>query len=253
MSGRLSGRGVVVTGVGSGLGRALAIEFAAEGANVLGCDVNDEGGAETMREIGTYRHVDVSSEAEVEALIADAVERFGKLDVMVNNAAIQVEEQLTDTTEEQLDRVLAVNLKGPFFGCKHAVRAMLGSGGGAIVNIASIAGLTGTTDGVLPAYSTAKGAVIALTKHIAVRYGPDRIRCNSISPGDMLTPMVEAYFDSAEDPAALRAQAESEYPLRRIPEPKEIARSALFLASDDASNVTGHDLVADGGLLAVAY
>ncbi len=253
MGERLNGRGVVVTGVGSGLGRALAIEFAAEGANVLGCDVNDAGGEETMRGVGTYRHVDVSAEAEVEALVADATERFGKLDVMVNNAAIQVEEQLTDTTEEQLDRVLSVNLKGPFFGCKYAVRAMLGSGGGAIVNIASIAGLTGTTDGVLPAYSTAKGAVIALTKHIAVRYGPDGIRCNSISPGDMLTPMVQAYFDSAEDPAALRKQAENEYPLRRIPEPKEIARSALFLASDDASNVTGHDLVADGGLLAVAY
>jgi NAD(P)-dependent dehydrogenase (short-subunit alcohol dehydrogenase family) len=254
MGERLSGRGVVVTGVGSGLGRALATEFAAEGAHVLGCDVDDAAGAETMKNIGTYRHTDVSREAEVEALVADAVERFGKLDVMVNNAAVQVEEQLTETTEEQLDLILAVNLKGPFFGCKHAVRAMLAAGdGGAIVNIASIAGLTGTTDGVLPAYSTAKGAVIAVTKHIAVRYGPDRIRCNSVSPGDMLTPMVEAYFDAAEDPAALRAQAESEYPLRRIPEPREIARTALFLASEDASNVTGHDLVADGGLLAVAY
>lgn len=253
MSKRLSGRGVVVTGVGSGLGRALATEFAAEGANVLGCDVNHEAGAETMKDVGAFRHTDVSREAEVEALVADAVERFGRLDVMVNNAAIQVEEQLTETTEEQLDAVLAVNLKGPFFGCKHAVRAMLDAGGGAIVNIASIAALTGTSDGVLPAYSTAKGAVVALTKHIAVRYGPDRIRCNSVCPGDILTPMVEAYFNAAEDPAALRAQAESEYPLRRIAEPREIARSALFLATDDASFMTGQELIVDGGILASCY
>jgi NAD(P)-dependent dehydrogenase (short-subunit alcohol dehydrogenase family) len=253
MSGRLSGRGVVVTGVGSGLGRAIATEFAAEGAKVLGCDVNEAAGAETMREIGDFRRTDVSREADVEALVADAVDRFGKLDVMVNNAAVQVEEQLTETTEEQLDRVIGVNLKGPFFGCKHAVRAMLASGGGAIVNIGSIAALTGTVDGVLPAYATAKGGVLALTKNIAVRYGKDGIRCNTVCPGDILTPMVQAYFDAAEDPAALQAQAEAEYPLKRIAAPREIARAALFLASDDASNVTGHDLIADGGLLSVAY
>ncbi|MBS1889081.1 MAG: SDR family oxidoreductase [Actinobacteria bacterium] len=253
MSGRLSGRGVVVTGVGSGLGRALATEFAAEGAKVLGCDVNDEAGAETMKDIGAYRHTDVSREAEVEALVVDAVERFGRLDVMVNNAAIQVEEQLTETTEEQLDRVLAVNLKGPFFGCKYAVRAMLDSGSGSIVNIASIAAILGNFDGVLAAYGAAKGGVMALTKTIAVRYGRDGIRCNSVCPGDILTPMVEAYFAAAEDPAALRAQAEKEYPLGRLAQPQEIARTALFLASDDACFVTGHDLVADGGLLAVAY
>jgi NAD(P)-dependent dehydrogenase (short-subunit alcohol dehydrogenase family) len=251
MSEGLKGRGVVVTGVGSGLGRALATEFAAEGARVLGCDVNEAAGEETMKEIGAFRRTDVSREAEVEALIADAVERFGKLDVMVNNAAIQVEAELAETTEEQLDRVLATNLKGPFFGCKHAVKAMRETGGGSIVNIASVLALTG--DAMLAAYGAAKGGVSALTKSIAVRYGRDGIRCNSVCPGDILTPMVEAYFAAADDPAALRAQAEKEYPIGHLAQPREIARAALFLAGDDAGYVTGHDLIVDGGLLADVY
>ena len=144
----LEGRCAVVTGVGSGLGQAIAGEFAAEGALVVGCDVNDAAGEATMAGIGTYVHADVSREAEVEGLIAAAVERHGRLHVMVNNAAVQIEQELVETTEEQLDRILAVNLKGVFFGCKHAVRAMRPAGGGAIVNIASILGLVG--DGAPP-------------------------------------------------------------------------------------------------------
>jgi meso-butanediol dehydrogenase / (S,S)-butanediol dehydrogenase / diacetyl reductase len=251
VSRRLEGRGVVVTGVASGLGRAIAGEFAAEGARVLGCDVNDEGGAATMEGIGDYRHTDVAHESEVEALVADAVRRFGRLDVMVNNAAIQVEEELAETTEEQLDRVLAVNLKGPFFGCKHAIRVMRSSGGGSIVNIASVLALTG--DENLAAYGAAKGGVVALTKSAAVRYGRDAIRVNAVCPGDIATPMVEAYFAAAEDPAALRAQAETEYPLGRIAEPREIARAVIFLGSDDSVYMTGQELIVDGGLLAECY
>jgi NAD(P)-dependent dehydrogenase (short-subunit alcohol dehydrogenase family) len=247
----LDGRSVVVTGVASGLGRALAQELAAEGARVLGCDVDDEAGARTMEGIGVYRHTDVSREAEVEALVADAVERHGRLDVMVNNAAIQVEEELAETTEEQLDRVLAVNLKGPFFGCKHAVRVMRGAGGGSIVNIASVLAHTG--DPMLAAYGAAKGGVTALTRATAVRYGRDGIRCNAVCPGDIRTPMVEAYFAAADDPEALRAQADAEYPLGRIAEPREVARSVVYLASDDSSFVTGQDLIVDGGLLASCY
>lgn len=245
------GRSVIVTGVASGLGSALALEFAAEGARVLGCDVNDQAGAAVMDGIGVYRHTDVSKEAEVEALVDDAVQRFGRLDVMVNNAAIQVEEELADTSEDQLDRVLAVNLKGPFFGCKHAVRVMRGTGGGAIVNVSSVLALAG--DPMLAAYGAAKGGVLAMTKSAAVRYGRDKIRCNAVCPGDIQTPMVEAYFAAAEDPAALRAQADGEYPLGRFGQPREIARAVLFLASDDASFVTGEALVVDGGLLAECY
>jgi len=248
---RLDGRSAVVTGVGSGLGHAIARELAAEGAIVLGCDVNDVAGVATMDGIGRYRHADVSREAEVAALVAEAVEAFGRLDVMVNNAAIQVEEELAETTEEQLDRILAVNLKGVFFGCKYAVRAMQGAGGGTIVNIASILALVG--DGILAAYCAAKGGVLGITRATAVRYGSEGIRCNAVCPGDIDTPLVQDYFNTADDPAALRAEIEREYPLGRIAQPREIARAVVFLASDDSSFMSGQPLVLDGGLLADCY
>ena len=251
MTGRLEARSAVVTGVGSGLGREIASVLAAEGARVLGCDIDDDAGAATMEPIGFYRHADVSRERAVEELVEEAVERFGRLDVMVNNAAIQIEEELAETTEEQLDQILAVNLKGVFFGCKHAVRAMRPAGGGAIVNVASILALVG--DGILAAYCAAKGGVLGITRATAVRYGRDGIRCNAICPGDIDTPLVAAYFATAEDPAALRAEVEREYPLGRIAEPREIARAVAFLASDDSSFMTGQPLIVDGGLLADCY
>jgi NAD(P)-dependent dehydrogenase (short-subunit alcohol dehydrogenase family) len=241
----------VVTGVGSGLGRAIAREFAAEGALLTGCDVDDEAGTATMSGIGDYLHADVSREADVEALVARAMARHGRLDVMVNNAAIQIEQELAETTEAQLDRILAVNLKGVFFGCKHAVRAMRPAGGGVIVNIASILGLVG--DGILAAYCAAKGGVLGITRATAVQYGRDGIRCNAICPGDIDTPLVQAYFETADDPAALRAEVSAEYPLGRIAQPREIARTVVFLAGDDASFMSGQPLVVDGGLLATCY
>ena len=247
----LEGRCAVVTGVGSGLGQAIAREFAAEGALVVGCDVNDAAGEATMDGIGTYLHADVSREAEVEGLVAAAVERHGRLHVMVNNAAVQIEQELVETTEEQLDRILAVNLKGVFFGCKHAVRAMRPAGGGAIVNIASILGLVG--DGILAAYCAAKGGVLGITRATAVQYGRDGIRCNAVCPGDIDTPLVQAYFDTAADPAALRAEVSAEYPLERIAAPREVARAVVFLAGEDASFMSGQPLVVDGGLLATCY
>jgi NAD(P)-dependent dehydrogenase (short-subunit alcohol dehydrogenase family) len=247
---RLAGRTAVVTGVGSGLGRAVAAELAAEGARVLGCDVDDERGRGAMAEIGAaYLHADVSRERDVERLVAAALE-LGALDVMVNNAAIQVECELAETTEEQLDRVLGTNLKGVFFGCKHAVRAMRGRGG-VIVNVASILALVG--DGLLAAYCAAKGGVLGITRATAVQYGREGIRCNAICPGDIDTPLVQAYFDASPDPAARRAEVEAEYPLGRIAQPREIARAVVFLASDDATFVSGQTLVADGGLLADCY
>jgi NAD(P)-dependent dehydrogenase (short-subunit alcohol dehydrogenase family) len=248
---RLAQKAAVVTGVGSGLGRAIAQEFAAEGASVLGCDVDDEGGRQTMSEIGWYMHADVSREAEVSSLLAEAMVRFGRLDAMVNNAAIQVEAELAETTEEQLDRVLAVNLKGVFFGCKHAVLAMRGRGGGVIVNVASVLSLVG--DGILAAYCAAKGGVLGITRATAVQYGADGIRCTAVCPGDIDTPLVQRYFDTAPDPGALRQQVSGEYPLGRIAQPREIARTVVFLASDDASFVTGYPLVVDGGLLSTCY
>jgi NAD(P)-dependent dehydrogenase (short-subunit alcohol dehydrogenase family) len=248
---RLARKAAVVTGVGSGLGRAIAQEFASEGASVLGCDIDDDGGRKTMSEIGWYTHADVSREAEVSSLLAEATDRFGRLDVMVNNAAIQVEAELAETTEEQLDRVLAVNLKGVFFGCKHAVLAMRGGRGGVIVNVASVLSLVG--DGILAAYCAAKGGVLGITRATAVQYGRDGIRCTAVCPGDIDTPLVQRYFDTALDPGALRKQVSGEYPLGRIAQPREIARTVVFLASDDASFVTGYPLVVDGGLLSTCY
>jgi NAD(P)-dependent dehydrogenase (short-subunit alcohol dehydrogenase family) len=249
--GRLDARVAVVTGVGSGLGQAVACELAAEGALVLGCDLNDQAGATTMADVGHYLHADVAREADVAMLVDRAVKRWGRLDVMVNNAAIQIEEELAETTEEQLDRILGVNLKGVFFGCKHAVRVMRGSGGGTIVNVASILALV--ADGILAAYCAAKGGVLGITRATAVRYGVDGIRCNAVCPGDIDTPLVQAYFEIADDPAALRAEIEREYPLGRIAQPQEIARAVVFLASDDSSFMSGQPLVVDGGLLADCY
>jgi len=248
---RLDGRVCVVTGVGSGLGQAIARELAAEGGIVVGCDVEDAAGAGTMAPIGTYVHADVSREADVAALLAAAVERHGRVDVIVNNAAIQIEEELAETSEEQLDRVLGTNLKGVFFGCKHAVLTMRPAGGGVIVNVASILALVG--DGILAAYCAAKGGVLGITRATAVQYGSAGIRCNAICPGDIDTPLVQAYFDTADDPAALRAEVSAEYPLGRIAQPREIARAVVFLASDDASFMSGQPLVVDGGLLATCY
>jgi NAD(P)-dependent dehydrogenase (short-subunit alcohol dehydrogenase family) len=249
---RLDGRVCVVTGVASGLGRAIAGELATEGGIIVGCDVEDLGGVAAMNAIGgTYFHADVSREAEVAALLARAVEVHGRVDVMVNNAAIQVEEELAETSEEQLDRVLGTNLKGVFFGCKHAVRTMRPAGGGVIVNVASILALVG--DGILAAYCAAKGGVLGITRATAVQYGAVGIRCNAICPGDIDTPLVQAYFDTADDPAALRARVSAEYPLGRIADPREIARAVVFLASDDASFMSGQPLVVDGGLLAKCY
>jgi meso-butanediol dehydrogenase / (S,S)-butanediol dehydrogenase / diacetyl reductase len=248
---RFEDRICVVTGVGSGLGQAIARELAREGAAVVGCDVADDRGAATMDGIGRYRHADVSREADVAGLLDGVVAAHGRLDVMINNAAIQIEQELVETTEEQLDRILATNLKGVFFGCKHAVRVMRPAGGGVIVNVASVLALV--ADGILAAYCAAKGGVLGITRATAVQYGKDGIRCNAICPGDIDTPLVQAYFDACPDPDAMRAEVNTEYPLGRIGQPAEIARAALFLASDDASFMSGQPMVVDGGLLATVY
>jgi NAD(P)-dependent dehydrogenase (short-subunit alcohol dehydrogenase family) len=250
----MNGKRVIVTGVATGLGRAIARRFSADGAQVLGCDVNDDGGEATMAGVGRYRHADVAREADVAALVDAAVDELGGLDVMVNNAAIEIDVELLDTTEEQLDRILAVNLKGVFFGCQHAVRAMLDTAPptrGAIVNVASILALVG--DGMLPAYCAAKGGVLALTRAIAVGYGAKGIRCNAICPGDIDTPMLQQVLAAAEDPEALRAEISGHYPLGRVSQPDEIARAVAFLASEDSSFMTGQPLVVAGGLLAKCY
>ena len=239
------GRCAVVTGVGSGLGQAIARELAAEGALVVGCDVNDSAGEATMDGIGTYLHADVSRESEVEGLIAAAVERHGRLDVMVNNAAVQIEQELAETTEEQLDRILAVNLKGVFFGCKYGIPALRRSGGGSIVNTASFVALMGAATAQI-AYTASKGGVLAMTREIAVAHAKQGIRANALCPGPVNTPLLAQLL---AEPAA-RARRLVHVPMGRLAEAGEIARAALFLASDDSSYITGATLVVDGGITA---
>jgi NAD(P)-dependent dehydrogenase (short-subunit alcohol dehydrogenase family) len=254
---RLENKVAIVTGAGRGIGQAIATLFAEEGAKVLVVDWNRETGAATAAAIqgaghtARFCYADVSQAAEVEAMVRAAVSEWGRLDILVNNAAIQVVARLVETTEEDWDRLQSVNLKGVFLGCKYAIPEMLRAGGGAIVNIASVLGLVG--DPELAAYCAAKGGVITLTKAAALTYGPQGIRVNAICPGDVDTPMAQEYFDAAADPAALRREIDSKYALRRISSPREIAEAALFLASDASSFMTGAALVVDGGLLSKCY
>jgi NAD(P)-dependent dehydrogenase (short-subunit alcohol dehydrogenase family) len=198
-----------------------------------------------------FHHRDVSQAQEVEAAVNAAVQRFGGLDILINNAAIQVLSKLTETCEADWDKTLSVNLKGVFLGCKYAIPAMRTRGGGAIVNIASVLGLVADPD--LAAYCAAKGGVISLTRVAALTYGQEQIRVNCICPGDVETPLVQEYFEKDPDPARLRNEIYSKYALRRIASPLEIAKTAAFLASGESSFLTGSAIVADGGLTIKCY
>jgi NAD(P)-dependent dehydrogenase (short-subunit alcohol dehydrogenase family) len=254
---KLKNKVAIVTGAGSGIGEAIAQLFAEEGAKVVAVDWNRERGEKTTDAIRSqggeskFHYADVSNGRDVENMVAATVETYGRLDILVNDAAVQIMAKLVDTTEEVWDRIHSVNLKGVFFGCKFAIPAMLRCGGGSIINLASILGFVGDPD--LAAYCAAKGGVIALTKVAALTYGPQGVRINCICPGDVSTPMVEAYFNSDADPARFRSEVFSNYALRRIASPKDIAESALFLASDASSFITGSSLVVDGGLTVKCY
>jgi len=247
----------VVTGAGSGIGRATAQYFAEQGSKVVVVDWNQSSGEETAATIvkaggqAVFCHADVSNAVQVEAAIMTALGRFGRLDILVNNAAIQILSKLVETSEADWDRLHSVNLKGVFLGCKYAIPAMKQGGGGAIVNIASVLGFVADPD--LAAYCAAKGGVIALTKVAALTYGPDGIRVNCICPGDVETPLVQDYFNKDPDPARLRNEIYSKYALRRIASPNEVAKVAAFLASGGSSFMTGSAVVMDGGLTIKCY
>jgi NAD(P)-dependent dehydrogenase (short-subunit alcohol dehydrogenase family) len=254
---KLKGKVAIITGAGSGIGKASAGVFAEEGAKVVVVDWNKETGAQTsemIRQTGgeaIYCYADVSNAREVEALVNTAVHHYGRLDVLFNNAAIQVMAKLADTAEDVWDRIQHVNLKGVFLGCKYAIPAMIRTGGGSIINMASVLGFVGDPD--LAAYCAAKGGVIALTKAGALAYGPQGVRINCICPGDVDTPLLEDYFNKDPNPARLRQEVSSKYALRRIATPREVAQLAVFLASDASSFVTGSTMVVDGGLTVKCY
>jgi NAD(P)-dependent dehydrogenase (short-subunit alcohol dehydrogenase family) len=252
MTGRLQGKAALVTGGASGIGRAAALAFAREGAKVVVSDVVVAGGEETVTLIkaaggeALFVKADVAKPAEVEAVIASVVAAYGRLDCAVNNAGIEgVMASTVDCTEENWDRIIAVNLKGVWLCMKAEIAQMLKQGGGVIVNIASVAGLVGFSG--LPAYVASKHGVVGLTKTAALEYAKSGIRINAVCPGVIQTPMLERLFQS--NPQAGEASAALE-PVGRLGQPGEIAEAAVWLCSDAASFVTGLPMAVDGGFIA---
>jgi NAD(P)-dependent dehydrogenase (short-subunit alcohol dehydrogenase family) len=245
---RLAGKVALISGGARGMGAAEAAMFCGEGASVVIGDVLDGEGKAIESEIGgkggriVYVHLDVTSEADWQAAVDLAVSRFGKLDVLVNNAGIGAHGRVEDTSAEAWDRVMAINAKGVFLGTKAAIPAMRRAGGGSIINISSQLGLVGS-DHTSPHYSASKGAVRLLTKTTALQYAREGIRVNSVHPGPIETPMTAA---RRSDPA-VRAMMVSRIPLGRYGQASEVAYGVVFLASDEASFVTGSELVIDGG------
>ena len=247
--GRLDGKVALITGGARGQGAAEARLFAHEGARVVFGDVRDELGQQVEEEIqelggeATYVHLDVTKTPDWEQAIALAENKYGKLDVLVNNAAILIRKEIEQTTGEEWDLIMDVNAKSVFLGTKHAIPAMRRAGGGSIVNISSISGLVGIGPA---AYIATKGAVRLFTKSTAIQYAKENIRANSVHPGGVDTPMVnELPVDPAQqDRTRLRP------PMGRRASPEEIAFGVLYLASDEASFVTGSELVIDGGATA---
>lgn len=251
---KLNGRVSLITGAASGIGKASATLFADEGAKVIVADVDRVGAEGVVKEIidsggeAMFVESDVSRSRDVERMVRMAVEEFGKLDILFNNAGIGMHKPFDETSEDDWDRVIDVNLKGVFLGCKHAVPQMLKQGGGVIVNTASEIGLVGARN--YAAYCASKGGVIQLTRALALELSDKKIRVICLCPGVTSTPLLERGIRNSPDPEARRASLIEGVPLRRIATPEEIARGALFLASDDSSFMTGAVLVMDGGATA---
>ena len=248
---RLADKICVITGGGSGIGQATALCFAAEGAKVVVADINPGAASETSRLIekngaaALAVTVDVTQAASVQKMLHKAVEIFGRIDVLVNNAGFGLAATVEETDEADWDRLMAVNLKGVFLGCKYVVPIMRRQGGGVIVNTASVLALVGVQDRA--AYCASKGGVAALTRAVALDHVRDGIRVNCVAPGSVETPYWTDIFAKSNDVAALRKNLEQRHPMERLARPEEIAKAILFLASDESSFCTGSTLVVDGG------
>lgn len=258
MGSRMSGKVAIITGAASGIGRATARLFASEGARVVATDLQAAEAEQLVAELraagseGLFLPHDVAEEAAWESVVARAVEAFGRLDVLVNNAGISTARPATEMTLEEWRRVMAVNLDGVFLGTKHAVRAMRSGGrGGAIVNVSSVTALVGGPG--TGAYAASKGAVCSFTRALAIECAPDRIRVNAVLPGGVRTPIWERsewwpeFVKQAGSEKNAWKRLVSDTPLQRMAEPEEIAEAILYLASDAARFTTGSELVVDGG------
>jgi NAD(P)-dependent dehydrogenase (short-subunit alcohol dehydrogenase family) len=248
--GRLDRKVVVITGAAGGIGREAAVLFSSEGASVCVADLSAEQGqatAEACRE-AFFQPVDVADPASVEAMYRATAERYGGIDVLYNNAGIMPADDasILDTSPEAWDRVLAVNAKGVFLCCRHGIPHLLERGGGSVINVASFVALVGAATSQI-AYTASKGAVLSMTRELAVEFARQGVRVNALCPGPVETPLLMRLF--AEDPAAYERRR-VHLPMGRLAKPEEIARGALFLASDDSSYVTGTTFLVDGGLTA---
>jgi 3(or 17)beta-hydroxysteroid dehydrogenase len=252
VAGRVAGKVVLVTGGGSGIGRATAGLLAAEGATVVVTDVNRAGGEQTVQQIGAaagFLPQDTSRDEDWKRVIAEILARHGRLDGLVNNAGISGPFPSTFESEDLTlwRRIFAINVEGVFLGCKHGVPAIRDSGGGSIVNLSSLAALVGTPE--LAAYGASKGAVRQFTKSVAIECARKgyKVRCNSVHPGIILTSMGEALFNTEEK----RERARQRVPLRELGRPEDIGYGILFLISDESRYMTGAELVIDAGISAI--
>jgi NAD(P)-dependent dehydrogenase (short-subunit alcohol dehydrogenase family) len=251
--GRLDGKVALITGGASGMGMVASQLFASEGAKIVLTDVGDDAGeqvAERIRADGgqaTYVHADVSSESDAKAMVDKAVETYGGLTVLYNNAGVMLDDDgsVHSTDESIWDKTLAINVKGVAHGCKYGIPAMIDSGGGSVINVASFVAWMGAATSQT-AYTASKGAVLAMTREIAVEYARKNVRCNALCPGPIDTPLLAELLS---DPQR-RQRRFVHIPMGRLGRAEELANAALFLASDDSSYMTGTSLIVDGGITA---
>ena len=251
--GRLEGKTALVTGAASGIGLQTSIRLAEEGARVMMTDINLEEGLQQAEKLGTnatFLKLDITEEEEWISVLNETVKRFGRHDILVNSAGMVLIADVEQITLEDWRKVHAVNLDGTFLGCKHGVRVMKEFGAGSIINLSSVSGMIGGFN--LAAYNSSKGAVRMLTKSVALHcaragYG---IRCNSIHPTFIETPMLESMIRDSPDPEKARQTLVRQVPLRRIGKPDDVANMIVYLASDESTFVTGTEMVIDGGVIA---
>ena len=250
---RLANRVALITGAASGIGRETSLLFAKEGAAVVVCDINDQDGADTVEEIiaagghAVFVHADVSRAADCKKMVQKAEEQFGALHILFNNAGIMHsrDDNAEMTDEDVWDVTMAVNLKGVFLGCKYGIPALKRAGGGAIINTASFVALLGAATPQL-AYTASKGGVLAMTRELAVIHARENIRVNALCPGPLHTELLMKFLDTDEK----KQRRLVHIPMGRFGEAKEMARAALYLASDESSYVTGSTFTVDGGITA---